>query len=107
MGKNIYPQDIERIAEEACLKIRKSCCAAFGTDDDSKIILVAELKGETKNYAQLRGQIKSAIFDTLDIPIEQIVFIKSQSISKTTSGKIQRQLVKHNFINNKLEVLNA
>ena len=107
-GRNYYPQDLEFVVENVHDAIRPGCSAAFSIEEDEqeKLVIVAELR-QQKNLPleEIVALIRSAISETNDIRVQTIVLIKARSISKTSSGKIQRHAVKNEFLEDKLKVI--
>jgi acyl-CoA synthetase (AMP-forming)/AMP-acid ligase II len=104
-GKNYYPQDIEYIAETSSSEIRRGCSAAFLDETTEDIILVIETyhpKNEEEINQKICEEIKENVFTALDITLRTIILIYPSSISKTTSGKIQRNQVKKQYENQEL-----
>jgi acyl-CoA synthetase (AMP-forming)/AMP-acid ligase II len=51
------------------------------------------------------GNIRQAVSVEHDIRVHTVVLIKTGTISKTSSGKIQRQTCRQKFLNSTLDVL--
>ena len=107
-GVNVYPQDIEMTVQKTSPHLRPLGGAAFMVRDDSELpqehlVIVQELerqfKGET---APLFTDIKKAVALEHEIPVQGIVFIKSGSIPKTSSGKIQHHACRNGFLDGSL-----
>jgi 8-amino-7-oxononanoate synthase len=104
-GVNIYPQDIEQTVQKIDPGLRPLGGAAFMVHDDDAersrehLVIVQELerrfKGET---APLFAEIRKAVALEHEIPVEAIVFVKSGSIPKTSSGKIQHHACRNGFL---------
>lgn len=110
-GKNFYPQDIEFIIEDLSAAAQKGSTAAFYVEDKG-VVCVIELvrsymrKGE-EVFNQLALEYRKEISQSLEIAISDIVFIKTNSALKTSSGKIQRQATKQRYLTNDLEVMHS
>jgi acyl-CoA synthetase (AMP-forming)/AMP-acid ligase II len=110
-GQNFYPQDIEKVVEQSSECLRPGCGAAFSVDLDGeeKLIIVYELQ---RKYLQnfdmdkLTSFIKKAISESFDLTVHNIVFIETSSFPKTSSGKLQRILVKQMYNKNELSLIN-
>ena len=119
-GRNHYPQDIERTVEASNPFIRPSSVASFAIAEkgEDKLVILAEVdrhywqrgKNSTQSKAaiaahkteksqQLRQKIRSAISKHHDLPTHKIVILKSGTIPKTSSGKIQRHICREQFLN--------
>lgn len=109
-GRNIYPQDLEKIAYNAHPDLIANSAAAFAinVEGNEQIVIVAEAKKwlGTEKYAHILQQVKQAIYEEAEITPYDIVLIPPSTISKTSSGKIQRSTCKINYTNNQfLKVL--
>jgi 8-amino-7-oxononanoate synthase len=107
-GVNLYPQDIEMTVQRVDPHLRALGGAAFMVQDNSEkhqehLVIVQELerrfKGETE---PIFGEIRRAVALEHEIPVEAIVLVKSGSIPKTSSGKIQRYVCRNGFLNGSL-----
>ena len=105
-GRNHYPQDIERTAEQAHPVLQPGGCAAFSVDLDGeeKLMLLVEVdkrkvKGGPLDSDELVRSIRRAIAEHHDIHVHEIFLLKPGSIPKTTSGKIQRNGCRSWFLN--------
>lgn len=116
-GKNYYPQDIELITENAHEGVRKGCIASFSVthENEDKLVIVAEaeraFRPRIKNVDTIKIKLKEIttsirknVMEEIGIQPYCICLIKTGSILKTSSGKIQRSLCKQGFLNNELEV---
>lgn len=118
-GRNHYPQDIEKTAEASHPALRPGCSIAFSLelDTDVQVILVAELNKEyrisedrseieTNEYRVSRKTIEKFIrrrvAEDHQIRIHEVVFIVSQTIPKTSSGKLQRSACRQRFLSGSL-----
>jgi 7-keto-8-aminopelargonate synthetase-like enzyme/acyl-CoA synthetase (AMP-forming)/AMP-acid ligase II/acyl carrier protein len=107
-GVNVYPQDIELTVQKTNPHLRPLGGAAFMVRDDSELpqehlIIVQELdrqfKGETN---EVYAAIQKAVALEHEIPVKGIVLIKSGSIPKTSSGKIQHHACRNGFLDGSL-----
>lgn len=111
-GRNIYPQDIEKCVEEVNSAIKPGCVAAFPVDvaQEESITIVAELdKKHLKdlNMDELLSSLHLAIVKEFQIAIHAIVLIEQGTISKTSSGKIQRKACHKSFLAGSLNQIAA
>ncbi|MBX9586254.1 MAG: AMP-binding protein [Gammaproteobacteria bacterium] len=97
-GRNIYPQEVEDIVEQVP-GVRKGRVIAFGTADKrkgtEKLIIVAETHEKNK---ETQDSIQAAIIErvaiTIGIPPDEVITAPPETISKTSSGKLQRNACK-------------
>lgn len=106
-GRNFYPQDIERTAQESSSAIRLGSGAAFSVPaaTGERLVLVQEVHRRQKaDLDQIFSCIRAAIAEEHEIHIDEIVLVPSGSIPKTSSGKIQRRLCRQDFLQDGFEV---
>ncbi|MDJ0732648.1 MAG: fatty acyl-AMP ligase [Nostocaceae cyanobacterium] len=109
-GQNYYPQDIELTVEKSHPALRSSCGAAFCVDIDNSERLVIVQEVERSYLRQLNGQevvgnIRQAITAEHSLQVYAVVLIKTNSIPKTSSGKIQRHVCRSGFLAGNLNVI--
>jgi acyl-CoA synthetase (AMP-forming)/AMP-acid ligase II len=117
-GSNYYPQDIELTVERSHTDLRPGSCAAFAIDEGGAECLVVVIEVERHHRrddkngsAAPRRQpvsaaaakdivmaIQHAVAEEHELQIHQVVLLKAGSISKTSSGKIQRHVCKEAFL---------
>jgi amino acid adenylation domain-containing protein len=107
-GGNHYPQDLEWTAEHAHPALRTGYGAAFSVDTPVGESLVLALETERRVVSLDAGAIASAvrraIGETHGIPVETVVLVRSGSLPRSSSGKIQRSLSRRQFLDGTLEV---
>ncbi|MFN8576326.1 MAG: AMP-binding protein [Candidatus Sericytochromatia bacterium] len=104
-GRNIYPQDIEKEIEKLRVKhksIRLGCNSVFAINNDNqdKVVIFQEIDDNETNFDILSRDIVDLVNTNFEIPVENVVLLKSGTIAKTSSGKIMRQACKRAYINN-------
>lgn len=109
-GTNHYPQDIEQTVELSHSLIRDGYCAAFSIENsgEEQLVVVAERNryhDEEVNYEQVFSNVKAAIAQRHSLDVSQIVIVRPGSITKTTSGKIQRRKCKNELHEGGLNIL--
>jgi 8-amino-7-oxononanoate synthase len=103
-GRNHYPQDIETTVEQAHPLIRPMATAAFTIDVGrrERLVVVSEIeRGRNRSAAELNetfDAIRKVVSAEHEVPVEAIALIKSGSIPKTSSGKIQRHACRNGFL---------
>ncbi|KAJ3018571.1 hypothetical protein HKX48_002804 [Thoreauomyces humboldtii] len=107
-GRNYIPSDIESIAS-ATTGIRPGCVAAFSVPGDTveRVVLVAELRASKAkiNKLSLVMEIAEAVKSNIGISLWSVLLIAERSISKTTSGKIQRRKNQERYMKKEHKVL--
>ncbi|MBD2534575.1 fatty acyl-AMP ligase [Nostoc flagelliforme FACHB-838] len=109
-GRNHYPQDIELTVEKSHPALRPGCNAAFTVDikGEERLVVVQEVK---RNYLQklnldkVIGDIRQALTAQHGLQVYAAVLVKTGSVSKTSSGKIQRYACRAKFLDGTLDVL--
>lgn len=114
-GRNLHPEDIEYTILESSERIKPQSCAVFSYDKDNQkqaMVAVIETDRELKrslasDAKELRLQIGRSVMDLHGVGLNKIVFIPPATLKKTTSGKVQRSLMKELYLNGQLDVLQA
>ncbi len=107
-GRNHYPQDIERTVEGCHKLLRQGCGAAFSVEaaGEERLVIVQEVDDKQRpDMDEIIGAIRREVAEDHELQPYSIALIKSGSIPKTTSGKIQRQACRVAFLENGLEVV--
>jgi fatty-acyl-CoA synthase len=106
-GRNVYPQDVERAVADVS-GVRAGNVIAFGTEGKrgrESLVVVAESKGV--ELGAIRAAVKSAVYDAVGIPPEDVVLVRPGSLPKTSSGKLQRALCRARYFDAELEHASA
>jgi len=94
-GKNYYPYDIEHMVHNAHKGIPYNATAAIETKDGFTLITEVDRHHLKSHYYQeIIDAVLNELSKTLPISPSKIKLIKPHSLPKTTSGKIQRTLIK-------------
>ena len=106
-GANHYPQDIEWTVERCHPAFRAGCGAAFSVDSESgeQLVVVFELEREalrSTDHAELAQIARQAVAAEHDLHLRTLVLIKTGSVPRTTSGKIQRRQCRAEFLGGEL-----
>lgn len=125
-GRNHYPQDIELTVENSHPFLRPGCSAAFSieTEDQEELFVVAEVDKRQyqtslsqkdpslsdnevleKTFEEIISTIRSSVTKAHNVRPHAIILIKTGTIYKTSSGKIQRYACRSAFQEGILEVL--
>ncbi|MEI6257146.1 MAG: aminotransferase class I/II-fold pyridoxal phosphate-dependent enzyme [Planctomycetota bacterium] len=109
-GRNYYPQDIERGVEEASKLVRAGSVAAFAIEMEGRerVVVVAEVERGKREAAEITAAfeaIRKRLATEHELAVEAIVLVRPNSVSKTSSGKIQRHACKRQFLDGTLEVV--
>jgi acyl-CoA synthetase (AMP-forming)/AMP-acid ligase II/acyl carrier protein len=124
-GRNYYSQDIERTVEQCHPCLRAHCIAAFAFEagDTEHLAIAAEV--ERSYLRELTGQkvsssnskplqvstvvnaIRRAVLREHEITISAVLLLKTGSIPKTSSGKIQHYACRDGFLSNNLNIISC
>ncbi len=116
-GRNYYPQDLELTAERSHPALRAHCSAAFGIQKGHKEALVIAIEVNHRyqpdpddplhwppgDRSTIIQAIRQAVVEEHDVMVSHVVLLKAGSISKTSSGKIQRSACRAAFLDGTLE----
>ena len=107
-GGNHYPQDLEWTAEHAHTALRPGYGAAFSVDGPNGEALVLTLETERRvvelDAGAIAAAVRRAIGEIHGLPVEQIVLVRSGSLPRSSSGKIQRNRCRQQFLDGELTV---
>lgn len=109
-GRNHYPQDIELSVESSHPSLRRGCGAAFSLDikGQERLIVVQEVERSylrKLNVNEVIGKIRSSVADEHGLQVYAVLLLKTGSIPKTSSGKIQRHACRASFLANSLDIV--
>ena len=108
-GRNFYPQDLEYTVENSHPDLRAGGGAAFSVEvgDEEKLVIVSELEFRAEpDINDIANSILTAIADEYQIlDVVSIVLIKTATIPKTSSGKIQRNECRRQYLSSSLTVI--
>ncbi|MFJ7309754.1 fatty acyl-AMP ligase [Peribacillus frigoritolerans] len=122
-GRNHYPQDIELTVQKSSPAIRDEYVAAFSVevDGEERLVVVAELnrdyrpRGKNENLEdqnesdeavllkKVATEVRKKVVEVHEIQLYKLILIKTGTISKTSSGKIQRHASKIKYLENNFE----
>ncbi|MDJ0726378.1 MAG: beta-ketoacyl synthase N-terminal-like domain-containing protein, partial [Prochloraceae cyanobacterium] len=111
-GRNYYPQDIELTVEKSHPALRSGCGAAFGVkkEGQERLVVVQEIERTYRNKLnvdEVFTAIRQAVSEEQELTVYAVVLIKTATIPKTSSGKIQRRAVRQKFLEDSLEVVTS
>lgn len=105
-----YPQAIESTVETSHESLRMGANAAFSvtTDQEEKLVIVQEVKRTYLGHLDVQ-EVATAMMEAVhqqhQLAIDSIVLLKTASIPKTPSGKIQRYACKRGFLDSSLDTV--
>ncbi|MEI2579696.1 fatty acyl-AMP ligase [Scytonema sp. PRP1] len=107
-GSNYYPQDIELTVEQSHPALRAGCGAAFAVEVQSqeRLVVVQEIERSylhKLDVDEVVGNICQALKAEHELEPYATVLLKTGSLPKTSSGKIQRQTCRTQFLEKTLD----
>lgn len=122
-GRNHYPQDIEHTVENSHEIFRSGCSAAFTVEveGDEKLVVAVEVdrgywpvrdSGDLEAAAHREAissqdilfKVQKAVTETHELRLHDLVLIKERSIPKTSSGKIQRNECRRQYLKGEMKI---
>lgn len=107
-GVNRYPQDIEMTVERVDKRLRNGAAAAFAVDIEGRerLIIVSEVeRGTDDNWREVIDKIRRDVTTEHELPPDGVILVRSGSIPKTSSGKIQRHACREEFLERTLKTV--
>jgi len=108
-GRNHYPQDIEQSAEEAHPAVLAGAAFALDHDGGERLVVVHQIDRQYRgsDYHQIEQAIRRAIVDQHELDPYAIVLIRQTSLPITSSGKVQRNLCREQYLADELRVVHC
>ena len=109
-GRNHYPQDIERTAEEAHVAVRPGCVAAFSYEDDDagaeRVVVVLGVgqgaagvgEAAASKRAEVVKAVRAAVAADHGITLDDVVLVGPNAVPKTSSGKLRRGACRTTYV---------
>ena len=112
-GQNHYPQDLEATTQASHPSLRIGCGAAFSVEDSvqgEQLVIVQEVERSALrclDASSIVSAIREAVVSTHNLLPSAIILLKTGSIPKTSSGKIQRFACRQKFLAGELNVVGS
>jgi len=110
-GRNIYPQDLERIAKQHLRSSTNISIAAFALpssktyEGETFAVVIGVPKKIVAGYEEIALSIRQSIVNNLDVSPTAIVFVPRREIPKTSSGKTQHNRARQIWLDDQFTVL--
>ena len=112
-GRNLYPQDLELTAESSHPALRTGCSAAFAVDDEAgeRLVLVMEARRDARlgsnpeRVEEVAAAVRQAVAAEHEARVDAVVLIRTGTLLKTSSGKIQRRACRTAYLDGELSVV--
>jgi acyl-CoA synthetase (AMP-forming)/AMP-acid ligase II len=111
-GRNHYPQDLERTVEQSHPALRSGCGAAFAVEvgAQEQLVVVQEVERTYLRHLDVEsvvGAIRQALAREHGLQAHAVILLKTGTLPKTSSGKIQRYACRTKFLAGTLAVVEA
>ncbi|MGN5634717.1 fatty acyl-AMP ligase [Streptomyces sp. AC154] len=108
-GRNIYPQDIEWAIRDVSPALGARHGAAFTVDAGrEQLVVVHEVRAPQADADRLQAlvrRVQTLVGQQFDVPAGNVVLVRPGTLRRTTSGKIQRTLMRRLFLRGELTPL--
>ncbi len=102
-GRNLYPQDIERTAEQAHAALKQGAAFSLEIAGEERLILVHEVDHHRcSSFEAVIESVRQAVTEEHEVSVHAITLLRAGSLPKTSSGKVQRYLCLQRFIDGSL-----
>lgn len=115
-GRNIYPHDVEAAARAAHPSLGTGAVFAVrpGGDVRERLVAVLEVRGaaggpdtEAAHHQALLDGVQRSVSEEAGVPVGNVLLVAAGTVRRTTSGKVQRTLMRKLFLEGRLEPLLA
>ncbi|ODA67378.1 putative fatty-acid--CoA ligase fadD21 [Methyloligella halotolerans] len=114
-GRNLHPEDIEYTIAESTPALSHQSAAVFGYHDAEqrqRIVAAVEVdrsfrRSTPQEFKDMKNLIRRCVSEEHGVPLSEIVFLPPNALRKTTSGKVQRGLMRQLFLSGDLELLGS
>ncbi|MFD7033111.1 fatty acyl-AMP ligase [Streptomyces sp. NPDC059917] len=110
-GRNIYPQDVEWAIRDISPALGAGHGAVFTVDADrEQLVVVHEVRAPNADQDRLQAlarRVQVLVGQDFDIPAGNIVLVRAGTLRRTTSGKVQRNLMRKLFLEGQLSAVHA
>jgi acyl-CoA synthetase (AMP-forming)/AMP-acid ligase II/acyl carrier protein len=107
-GQNIYPDDLEFALQgiDPMLKSGRILVFSYDSNDTEKMGIACETKSpiQKAHPDKIIELIKDKLWTVSGLLPDIILFLKAGTLPKTSSGKLQRQRCKNNFLTGRLQI---
>jgi acyl-CoA synthetase (AMP-forming)/AMP-acid ligase II len=108
-GRNLYPYDIERAVRGTHELLTDGSCCVFSVPSTSEsVVVIQEVRARQLDGTQLTGlaaQVRRSLSAHAGVPGANVVFVRARTIRRTTSGKVQRNLMRQLFMTGELDAV--
>lgn len=110
LGRNHYPQDIELTVEQSHPALHPGCGSVFSVEiaGVEQLVIVQEVKRthlRKLNANDAISAIRKVVAEEHDLQAYAILLLKTGTLPKTSSGKVQRSACRDSFLAGSLDVV--
>ncbi len=110
-GQNLMPDDLERLADSVTggggLLRTAAFSVSHGTEGEEPVLVIEAEERDPEKLAAMDHEIRVRIGRALSLTLADLVFVRRGRIPRTSSGKMQRMLLRQRYLEGKLERLDA
>lgn len=107
-GRNHYPHDIEQTVSRAHEALIPNAGATFAVEHEGaeRLVVVNEVDRQHRNgdLEAVTQRIRAAVAEEHELDVFAVVLIRQASLPRTTSGKVQRNLCRQQYLEGELKV---
>ncbi|MGH3730931.1 MAG: amino acid adenylation domain-containing protein, partial [Micromonosporaceae bacterium] len=108
-GRNIYPEDLEADISACHPDVRPGCGAVFAVDEDGDeaVVVGQEIRDgvPASRWPEIAGKIRETVALVHGVTARAVALLPPKTITKTSSGKIQRQAARKRYLAGELPTL--
>src|SRR5262249_13685078 len=108
-GRNLRPEDWEADISSCHPDVRAGCGAVFAVerDGDEAVVVCQEIRTGTppERWPEIAGRIRETVALVHGVAARSVVLVPPRTVTKTSSGKIQRQAARQRYLAGELPVL--
>ncbi len=108
-GRNIYPHDVERTAEEGHPSLRAGGSGAFSVEVDGqeRLAVVAEVErpGQALKVDEVVAAVRRAVAESHEVDLHAVRLLKPGGLPRTSSGKVRRHACREGYLADDLDVV--
>jgi len=103
-GRNYYPQDIEHTVRGCGPDLSVAAAFSVDVDGEERLVVVQEYEGRERdlNAEELFSSMQSAVAEYHEVRLYTAAIVRTGSVPRTTSGKIQRYKCRSLFLRQEL-----
>ncbi|MCK8524320.1 amino acid adenylation domain-containing protein [Aquimarina sp. D1M17] len=105
-GQNYFPNDLDKLLEELPeiqFQHAISCNIFDEKKHEDELYIFLQFSGLTEDFILLANKIKKIVNDRIGIQVKEVVMV--DKIPRTTSGKIQRYVLRKKFLEGTYDVI--